>query len=158
MSLFEIYALISMPLLSWEIHSKQINPFRPEFTIVILIHYNPRIAVAILDLWMKMIWCGLKIKKKYHVLVNQFQGIFCSKSLGCREIKYIFRDVKWCFNASWGLKGLSFSGGGRWMSWESPRLSLAGLPRHIDPPGQRGSALIRVTLTGSVHSWREPSS
>ena len=26
------------------------NPFKPEFTIVILIHYKPRIAVAILDL------------------------------------------------------------------------------------------------------------
>ena len=32
------------------------NPFKPEFTIVIFIHYKPRIAVAILDLqWMKMI-------------------------------------------------------------------------------------------------------
>ena len=27
-----------------------INPFRPEFTIVIFIHYKPRIAVAILNL------------------------------------------------------------------------------------------------------------
>ena len=27
-----------------------INPFRPEFTIVIFIHYKPRIAVAIPDL------------------------------------------------------------------------------------------------------------
>ena len=27
-----------------------INPFRPEFTNVIFIHYKPRIAVAILDL------------------------------------------------------------------------------------------------------------
>ena len=26
------------------------NLFKPEFTIVILIHYKPRIAVAILDL------------------------------------------------------------------------------------------------------------
>ena len=26
------------------------NPFKPEFTIVIFIHYNPRFAVAILDL------------------------------------------------------------------------------------------------------------
>ena len=34
-------------------------PFRPEFIIVIFIHYKPRIAAAILDLqWMKMIWCG----------------------------------------------------------------------------------------------------
>ena len=27
-----------------------VNPFNPEFTIVIFIHYKPRIAVAILDL------------------------------------------------------------------------------------------------------------
>ena len=26
------------------------NPFKPEFTFVIVIHYKPRIAVAILDL------------------------------------------------------------------------------------------------------------
>ena len=32
------------------------NPFKPEFTIVIFIHYKPGIAVAILDLqWMKMV-------------------------------------------------------------------------------------------------------
>ena len=31
------------------------NPFNPEFTIVIFIHYKPRIVVAILDFqWMKM--------------------------------------------------------------------------------------------------------
>ena len=29
---------------------QRFNPFKPEFTIVILIHYKPRIAVAILDL------------------------------------------------------------------------------------------------------------
>ena len=27
-----------------------LNPFKPEFTIVIFIHYKPRIAAAILDL------------------------------------------------------------------------------------------------------------
>ena len=27
-----------------------VNPFNPEFTIVIFIHYKPRIAAAILDL------------------------------------------------------------------------------------------------------------
>ena len=30
--------------------SAYFNPFEPEFTIVIFIHYKPRIAVAILDL------------------------------------------------------------------------------------------------------------
>ena len=40
----------------------KINHLKPEFTIVIFIHYNPRIAVAILDLyWMKMIWKYKKI-------------------------------------------------------------------------------------------------
>ena len=31
-------------------HLFHFNPFNPEFTIVIVIHYKPRIAVAILDL------------------------------------------------------------------------------------------------------------
>ena len=83
------------------------NPFKPEFTIVIFIHYKPRIAAAILDLeWTKMTWCGLKIKDNYHVSVSQFHGNFRSKTLSCRKIKYVFRDVKWCFNALWSLKGL----------------------------------------------------
>ena len=56
---------------------------------------------------MKMTWCSLKITENYHVLVNQFQGNFRSKTLSCRKIKYIFRDVKWCLNASCGLKGLT---------------------------------------------------
>ena len=29
---------------------QRFNPFEPEFTIIIFIHYKPRIAVAILDL------------------------------------------------------------------------------------------------------------
>ena len=34
--------------------SELLNPFKPEFTIVIFIHNKPRIAVAILDLlWFK---------------------------------------------------------------------------------------------------------
>ena len=85
-----------------------LNPFNLEFTIVIFIHYKPRIAAAILDLqWMKMTWCGLKIKENYHVLVNHFHWNFRSKTLSCRKIKSVFKDVKWCFNASWGLKGVN---------------------------------------------------
>ena len=53
-----------------------------------------------------MIWCGWKSKENWHVLVNQFHGNIHSKTLGCRKIKSVLRDVKWCFNASWGLKGL----------------------------------------------------
>ena len=55
---------------------------------------------------MKTTWCGLKIKENYHVLVNQFHGNVRSKTLGCKKIKCVFRDVKWWFNASWGFKGL----------------------------------------------------
>ena len=55
---------------------------------------------------MKMIWCGLKIQENWHVLVNQLHGNFLSKTLSFRKINYVFMNVKWCFNASWGLKGL----------------------------------------------------
>ena len=50
-------------------------------------------------------WCGLKIKENSYVLVNQFHGNFRFKTLSCRQIKSVFRDVKWCFNAAGGLKG-----------------------------------------------------
>ena len=33
-----------------KVEMKTINPLKPEFTIVIFIHYKPRIAAAILDL------------------------------------------------------------------------------------------------------------
>ena len=55
---------------------------------------------------MKMIWCGLKIEENHRVLVNQLHGNSRYKTLCFRKIRYVFMDVKWCFNASWGLKGL----------------------------------------------------
>ena len=107
-------AIIYYPYFNWNATEKWVLLIyielcdMPEFTIVIFIHYKTRIAVAILDLlWMKMIWCGLKIKENYHLLENQFHWNFHSKSLCCRKIKSVFRDVKLCFNASWGLKALS---------------------------------------------------
>ena len=33
----------------WDTNAS-LNPFKPDFTIVIFIHYKPRIAAAILDL------------------------------------------------------------------------------------------------------------
>ena len=54
--------------------------------------------------WFDVVW---KLKENCHALVNQFHGNFRSKTLCCRKIKSVFRDVKWCFNASWGLKGLN---------------------------------------------------
>ena len=53
-----------------------------------------------------MIWCGLKIEENYHELLNQFHGNYHYKTLSCWKIKCVLRDVKWCINASWGLKGL----------------------------------------------------
>ena len=38
--------------------------------------------------------CGLKIEENYYELVNQFHENFRSKTSSCREIKYVFRDVK----------------------------------------------------------------
>ena len=88
--------------------SIRVNPFKPEFTTAIFIHYKPRIAVAIPGLqWIKMIWCGWKIKENCSVLVNQFHGNFRSKTPSCGGIQSVFRDVKWCFNASWWPKGLN---------------------------------------------------
>ena len=53
-----------------------------------------------------MIWSGWKIKAKYNVLLNQFLVNFHSKTSSYREINCVFRDVKWCFIASWRLKAL----------------------------------------------------
>ena len=48
-----------------------------------------------------------KSTENWHILVKQFHGNFRSKTLCCRKIRSVFRDVKWCFNASWGLEGLT---------------------------------------------------
>ena len=55
---------------------------------------------------MKMTWIGWNSKENRHVLVNQFHGNFHSKTVSFRKIKSVFRDVKWCFNPSWGPRGL----------------------------------------------------
>ena len=48
-----------------------------------------------------------KIKKNCHVFLKQFHLNFSSKSLTLQKINsFFFSDVKWCFNASWGFKGL----------------------------------------------------
>ena len=71
-----------------------------EFTIVILIHYKPRVAVAILDLlWMK------KIKENCHVLVSQFHGIFRSKTLGFRKLSHSSQMLNDALMRREGLKG-----------------------------------------------------
>ena len=59
---------------------------------------NSRVVVNEDDL----MWC-----RNCHLLINQFYGHFRSEALSCRKIKSVFRDVKRCFNASWGLKGLN---------------------------------------------------
>ena len=41
--------------------------------------------------------------KKILLFLKQFHENVCSKTTRFQEIKSVFRDVKWCFNASWGL-------------------------------------------------------
>ena len=60
----------------------RVNPFKPEFSIVIFIHYTPLVAVAILDLqWMKMTWVGGKLKKIAMYWENIIMEIFLLKPL-----------------------------------------------------------------------------
>ena len=66
-----------------------------------------------------MICCGLKNEEICYVLVNKFHEIFHSKTSSCWKIESVFRDVKWCFNASWELKGLM---------WQSGWLALLSKP------------------------------
>ena len=70
-----------------------INPFKPEFFIVIFIHYKPRIAVAILDLDEDdLMW--LKNERKSPCFGQPVCANFRSKTIDCRKIKSVFRDVK----------------------------------------------------------------
>ena len=62
---------------------------------------NSRLVVDEDDLkWVKKI-------RKLPCIGTSFMGIFLLKPLSFSKIKDVFRDVKWCFNASWGLKGLN---------------------------------------------------
>ena len=70
-----------------------LNPLKPEFTIVIFIHYKQRIAVAILDLqWMNMTWSGWQMKKIL-LLLKQFHDSFCHKPPGFRKLSH--SSVMW---------------------------------------------------------------
>ena len=44
--------------------------------------------------------------KNIMLFLKQFHDNFCSKTTRFQEIK-LCDDVRWCFNASWGLKGLN---------------------------------------------------
>ena len=68
---------------------------------------------------MKMTWRGWQINKNCHVLVKQVHGNFLPKTLSCKKIKLVLRDVKWCFYASWGLKGLNIN------TWSSLNQSVS---------------------------------
>ena len=94
---------------------------------------------------MKMIWCGWKSIQTCHVLVNQFHGNFHPKTLSCRRIKSVFRDVKWCFNASWGLKGLMLVQ--RWTNIEP------ALVRRLVFTGGGGVGACRYPGTVECVSW-----
>ena len=49
----------------------------------------------------------VKNKRKLPCSSKQVSWKFRSTTLGCRKIKSVFRDLKWCFNASRGVKGLT---------------------------------------------------
>ena len=68
-------------------HVMHVKPFKPEFTIVIFIHYKPRIYVAILDLqWMKMTWSGWQMKKNILLLLKQSHESFHCKTPSFRKL------------------------------------------------------------------------
>ena len=61
---------------------------------------NSRLAVDEDDLkWMT------NLRKLPHIR-KKFNGNSRSNTHSCRTVRCVFRDVKWCFSASWGLKGL----------------------------------------------------
>ena len=83
-----------------------LNSFVPELTIVIsstTSRESPQFTNCSGWRWLCSGW---EIKNNCHVLVKQIQGNFHHKKLSCRKIKSVYSDVEWCFNASWGLKGL----------------------------------------------------
>ena len=86
-----------------------INPFKPDFTLSSSSTTSRELLsqFSTCSAW-RWFWSWWKINEYCHVLINQFHGNFQSKTPSCRRIKYDFRDVKWCFNASWGLKVLTY--------------------------------------------------
>ena len=52
------------------------------------------------------VWKWVAFEKKYCYYLKNSRKIFAIKPLGYK-IKSFFRNAKWCFNASWGLKGLN---------------------------------------------------
>ena len=45
-------------------------------------------------------------RENCQIMVKEVHGNFPFKTVSCRKIKSVFRVVKLCFKASWGLKGL----------------------------------------------------
>ena len=70
-----------------------INPSKPEFTIVIFIHYKPRIAAAILVVDKDdLTW--VNIFRKLPCFGKSFIYIFILKPLGFTKIKSVFQVCK----------------------------------------------------------------
>ena len=65
-----------------------LNAFKPEFSIIIFIHYKPQIDFAILDL------CGCKLLevgenwKNILLFLKQFHEIFCSRKIGSKKLSH----------------------------------------------------------------------
>ena len=136
-----------------QLFSLWLNPLKPEFTIVISIHYKPRIAVAILDLyWMKMTLSGWQMKRELVIIRNAPWKFLFLKPLGA-EIKSFFRDTKWFFDASWGFKGL-LSGKRVWF-WQNTQghkhCSLGWVQS-----GVRSGELRSTWGQQGCHLWSQP--
>ena len=52
-------------------------------------------------------WRWLEVGETLPCIGKPVSWNFQYKTSSCRKIKSVFRDVKWCFNASWGIKGLT---------------------------------------------------
>ena len=103
------------------------------------------------------------------MVVKQFYVNFHSKTLCCRSIRSVFRDVKCCFNASWGLKGLMtcvcWELGVAWRSHDVKvkvpvsslisRLNTYQPPSRFTPPPPPWSLdlFIRVWVSECVSVW-----
>ena len=49
-------------------------------------------------------WLEVGVKReKILLLLTQFNEVFGCQTPKCRKLKSFFRDVKWCFDASWGF-------------------------------------------------------
>ena len=93
---------------NWGFRSSMFNPLKPDFTLSSSSTTSRELLSQFSTCsgwrWFEV---GGKVKKNCHVLVNQFHSNIHYKTLSCRKINFVFGDVIWCFNGSWGLNPLT---------------------------------------------------